>query len=83
MLSISKATQQARRHVNLFMPGVLATVESRLSHDLTTDTPLVITTITFPAGHPMVSTLATAAHSLVGFRSMVGADSSLVITRSR
>ena len=52
MLTVSKATAQAGRHVRSMMPGVGATVESRLSHDLATDTPTVVTTVTYPAGHP-------------------------------
>jgi hypothetical protein len=49
LLTVSKATSQARRAVDRIMPGVMATVESKLSHDLKADTALVVTTITFPA----------------------------------
>jgi hypothetical protein len=52
MLTVPQATSQARRHVDKIMPGVMATVESKLGHDLATDTPTVITTVTFPANNP-------------------------------
>lgn len=47
-LTVSQATRDARRVVDATMPGVNATVESRFGHDLATDTPTVVTTITFP-----------------------------------
>lgn len=49
-LTISRATRDARRVVDRVMPGVNATVESRFGHDLDTDTPTVITEVTFPDG---------------------------------
>lgn len=51
-LTVTAATSQARRIVDRVMPGVMATVESKLSHDLATDTPIVITTVTFPRSNP-------------------------------
>jgi len=47
-LTISQATRNARKVVNATMPDAGATVDSRYDHDLATDTPTVITTITFP-----------------------------------
>lgn len=47
-LTVSKATQQARQVVDKVMPGVMATVDSRGSWDMATDTHVIITTITFP-----------------------------------
>lgn len=82
-MTVTRATTEARAKVDKLMPGVGATVESRLSHDLVTDTPTVITTVTFPAYHHNAMGLALSAHLLSGYRSHVLADSSLVITRSR
>lgn len=84
MLTVSQATNQARRHVNKIMPGVMATVESKLSHDLATDTPTVITTVTFPrqAGGE-VARLSAHLATLAGRTNLVAADSSIVITRAR
>lgn len=83
LLTVPQATKQARRHVDRLMPGVMATVESKLSHDLATDTPLVITTVTFPRNHHNRMGLKLAAEGLLHARSAVLADSSLVITRER
>lgn len=47
-LTLTQATTQARRHVDKLMPGAMTFVNSRLSHDLATDIPLVVTTISFP-----------------------------------
>lgn len=51
-LTIAKATAQARRIAANVMPGELVTVDSRRSHDLPTDTALIVTTVTFPSGNP-------------------------------
>ena len=85
LLTIQKATSQARRHVDKLMPGVLATVESRLSHDLETDTPLVITTVTFPANMAATSktALSLALATLAGNVKQTDADSSIRIVRER
>jgi hypothetical protein len=84
MLTVQKATTQARRHVDKIMPGVMATVDSRLSHDMATDTPTVITTVTFPAGHEarhlLVKTLATA---LPGYLKSIDDSARIVLTRAR
>lgn len=47
-LTIAKATSDARRIAGKVMPGANVTVASKFGHDLNTDTPLVITEITFP-----------------------------------
>lgn len=85
LLTIPQATTQARRHVDRIMPGALATVESRLSHDLDTDTPLVITTVTFPANMAADSktALSLALSRLAGNVKQADADSSIKITRER
>jgi hypothetical protein len=83
LLTIPQATKQARRHVDKLMPGVGATVESKLSHDLDTDTPTVITVVTFPHMHSAISELRAALHSLPGIRDMATADSSIRFTRTR
>jgi hypothetical protein len=83
LLTVPQATTQVRRHVDRIMPGVLATVESKLSHDLDTDTPTVVTTVTFPKGSAGRHLLYAALTLLSGYRSRVGADSSIVITRAR
>lgn len=81
-LSIALATRQARKHVDRIMPAVGATVESRLGHDLETDTPTIITTITFPQDADGASLLGTALLRLAD-KGMTIADSSVVITRKR
>jgi len=82
-LTVPVATRQARKIVDAVMPGVMATVESKLSHDMATDTATVVTTVTFPAGHPNVFELGDALHALPGGMWLVPiyADSSIVITR--
>ena len=47
-LTVTKATQDARKVVDKVMPGVGATVESRPSYDMLSDRAVIITTITFP-----------------------------------
>ena len=84
LLTIQKATSQARRHVDRLMPGVMATVDSRLSHDLATDTPLIITTVTFPEHHTNAVALMDALDvNLSGVRKLDAASASLTITRTR
>lgn len=82
-LTVTLATSQARKHVNAIMPDVLATVDSKLSHDLATDTPIVITTVTFPRGHEGISDLRAALHSLPGIRDIRTESSRITITRTR
>ena len=84
LLTIQKATSQARRHVDRLMPGVLATVDSRLSHDLETDTPLVVTTVTFPRGHAARHLLGAALTAMPNrFAPLAVGDSSIRVTRTR
>jgi hypothetical protein len=84
-LTVPVATRQARKIVDAVMPGVMATVESRLSHDLTTDTPTVVTTVTFPANIDQSARVALGVALRVQlpnhFTDMREADSSFVITR--
>jgi hypothetical protein len=82
-LSVALATRQARRHVDAIMPGVMATVESRLSHDLDTDTPTVVTTVTFPRMHPAISELRLALTGLRGQRDTRTDADRITITRTR
>jgi hypothetical protein len=81
LLSVTKATSQARRHVDKLMPGVLATVESKLSHDLDADTRLVVTTVTFPDGHLDRVALGTALRALPGVISARAERARIVVTR--
>lgn len=83
LLTVPQATKQARRHVDRLMPGVMATVESKLSHDLDTNTPLVITTVTFPRNHEGRHLLVVNLATLAGFRSLIDDDSSIRMTRER
>jgi len=80
-LTVPVATRQARRIVDAVMPGVMATVESKLSHDLATDTATVVTTVTFPAGHPMLGFLAADLMLMPGSITTIPADSSIVVIR--
>lgn len=82
-LTVQQATREARRHVDRIMPGIMATVDSRLSHDLESDTPLVVTTVTFPVAADGQLKLLRALDSLAGVIDYTWADSSIVITRSR
>lgn len=81
-LSVALATRQARKHVDAIMPGVMATVESKLSHDLTTDTPTVVTTITFPFAHVRAYDLGVALESLPKSKVAPGSGR-YTITRTR
>lgn len=87
MLTVQQATKQARRHVDKLMPGVMATVESKLSHDLDTDTPTVITTVTFPAevGDGTIDRLAAHLSTLTGYREgpSTQGPARITITRAR
>lgn len=81
-LTVTKATSQARRIADRIMPGAGVTVESRLSHDLATDTPTVVTTITHPTGHEAALALWTALFALPGVIRNGSRDSArMVITR--
>jgi len=82
-LTVPVATRQARKIVDAVMPGVMATVESKLSHDLATDTATVVTTVTFPAmvGSRVRFELDGELYKLTGWWGSRIADSSIVITR--
>ncbi len=81
-LTVPVATRQARKIVDAVMPGVMATVESKLSYDLDGVTPTVVTTVTFPAGHPNALALFSDLSYLSNRHgNMRYADSSIVITR--
>ncbi len=82
-LTVTAATTQARRIVDRVMPGAGATVESRLSHDLATDTATVITVVTFPRNDERTDTLIDGLTALPGKHGAATlGDSSIVITRS-
>lgn len=81
-LSIPQATRQARKHVDALMPGVLATVESKLSHDLAADVAIVRTTVTFPHMHPAISELHAALRSLSGIRDFRTDSARMTFTRT-
>jgi len=81
-LTIQQATREARRLVDKIMPGVGATVESRGSYDLKTDTPLIITRVTFPRDEYGANALALAAQDRLSADVML-ADSSVTIRRAR
>jgi hypothetical protein len=82
MLTVPQATSQARRHVDKIMPGVMATVDSRLSHDMATDTPTVTTTVTFPA-HIISEPLQKALAGLPGVRSAQLGPAGIRLVRAR
>ncbi len=87
MLTIQRATVQARAKVDKVFPQKAgATVSSRLSHDLATDKPIVITTITYPqtaAGE--IERLKAHLSSLAGFRQELSTATchGAVVTRER
>lgn len=82
-LTVPVATRQARKIVDRVMPGIGATVESKSSFDLKTDTAIIITRITFPAGRGEIFQVAAGLTRLSGYieDSVILADSSIVITR--
>jgi hypothetical protein len=84
-LTVPVATRQARKIVDKVMPGVGATVESKSSFDLKTDTAIIITRITFPANIDQAARIALGVALRVQlsnhFADMREADSSFVITR--
>jgi hypothetical protein len=84
-LTVAQATAQARRIADRVMPNAGVTVESRLSHDLATDTAIVITEITFPANTDLAGKvgLGVALHTLTGVAGQTSADSRITITRKR
>ncbi len=83
MLTVQRATGQVRRITDAVMAGALATVSTRLTHDLSTDTPLAVTTVFYPAGHSGEVLLGMRALRLKGVLKIDGDNSRLVITRDR
>lgn len=83
LLTVTQATTQARRMVTKTTTAQTVTVESRLSHDLAMDVPIVITTITFPASDLTAEALHEAAADLSGYLRTVRDSSRLVIVRAR
>ena len=81
-LTVPVATRQARKIVDAVMPGVAATVESKLSHDINNDVAIVVTMVTFPKGQD-AGDLALALRALPGGLHLPStiADSSIVIIR--
>lgn len=82
-LTIPVATRQARKHVDAIMPGVLATVESKDSFDLDTNTALVVTTVTFPRDHIARMDLQVALSRPLDGRRIESFPDRIVITRKR
>lgn len=83
MLTTQKATSQVRRIVSDLMPGTTASVATRLTHDLATDTPLAVTVVSYPDGHPAETLLGIRTMRLKGVVKIDGEASRLVITRDR
>jgi hypothetical protein len=86
-LSVTKATADARRIVNRTLPamGPEVSVTSKLSHDLTADRAIVVTTITFP---PSVSKQDVAdmdddLHTLPGWFDAAIDPTRITVTRFR
>jgi hypothetical protein len=82
-LTVAKATREARRVVDKVMSDANATVDSRLGYDLATDTPTMVTTITFPEGQPGRHTLYARITLLPGYLARIGDSARIVITRKR
>ena len=83
MLTITKATSQARRIADRVMTGAMVSVSTRLGHDLDTDTALTITTVSYPEGHAGETLLGIGAMRLAGVLKLDGDPTRLVITRDR
>lgn len=86
MLTVMQATSQARRRVDRVIPGVMATVTSRLSYDLKTDTDLMVTTITFPRELSVdgnINPLCELLDSLTGSRGTEVFPDRVILTRQR
>lgn len=81
-LTVQKATRDARRCVEVTVPGVGATVNSRIGWDTALDRQTVVTTVTFPANQAGRTGLALLLADLSGVISRTVADSSITITRT-
>jgi hypothetical protein len=80
-LTVPQATRQARAVADQLMPGQGVTVESRRSHDTDTDTPTIVTYITFPEAAD-ASDVACAVESLAGHLRSTWSTCSITITRA-
>jgi hypothetical protein len=82
-LTVTKATSQARRHVDRLMPGVLATVETRGSANPKTLEHLMVTTVTFPEGHPNAAALYGALSELPNRHGNMTIDSARIVIKRK
>lgn len=82
-LTTAQATNQAASKVRRLMAGSMVTAQSRGSWDLSTDTALVITTITFPPTHPAALDARAALRVMPGVRSVRMDEGYITITRER
>lgn len=83
-LTVRTASAQVRRIVDRVMPKTaFPTVESRLGHDLSSDTPTVITVITFPENQPERLILAACLHATLPQHDIDFDLSRITITRPR
>lgn len=77
------ATRDARRIVQKLMPGVGATVNSRVGWDLDANRETVVTTVTFPPNHKSAFDLWTALIALPNATNAGHRDSCrMVVTRT-
>ncbi len=81
-LTVPQATRQARKHVDLLMPGTMTTVETRGTADPQTLAPLMRTVVTFDPKHPNASALYAALSGLPGVRSVTAGAGHYTITRT-
>lgn len=80
-LTVPQASREARRITDKLMPGQGVTVESRRSHDLATDTPTIITYITYPEAVD-ASGVALKIESLSGVLRSTWSTVSITVTRA-
>lgn len=81
-LTVVKATRDARRAADATMPAAHVTVDSRRTHDLTTDTPVIVTTITFPSNDTRGYALYQALSDIPGRHGCIKVGSaSYIVTR--
>lgn len=80
-LTRAAATTQAAGRVRQLMPGELVTVQTRGSWDLATNTPLMITTITYPPSHPAALDARAALMRLKGVRDVEISNGYMSIVR--
>jgi hypothetical protein len=80
-LTVPQATRQARAIADQLMPGQGVTVESRQSHDTDTDTPTIVTHITFPQTAD-ASDVACRVESMPGVLRSTWSTCSITVTRA-